>query len=148
MRLVIQRVSNASVVVDDQQIASINAGLLILVGAMEGDTYHDVKMLSDKVAHLRIMADTAGKMNCSVLDVQGAILLVSQFTLAADCRKGRRPSFTTAANPKVAEELYHALADEFRTMGIPTETGQFAAHMHVTLTNNGPVTICLDSRQL
>lgn len=146
MRVVIQRVSSASVVVDDAVVGSIAAGLLVLVGVVAGDTDADADLVADKIAHLRIMADEEGKMNRSVIDVGGSILLVSQFTLAADARKGRRPSFTAAADPAIAEPLISVIVDRLGELGVPVATGAFGAMMDVHLVNDGPVTIVFETR--
>ncbi len=147
MRAVIQRVSNARVSVDGEVISSISGGLLVLLGVAEDDDEADALYLADKTAHLRIFEDDAGKMNLSVLDVNGEILVVSQFTLCADCRKGRRPSFTDAASPSRAEALYEAYVEALAHMGITPQKGVFQAHMYVQLVNDGPVTILLDSKK-
>lgn len=147
MRAVIQRVSSARVSVDGKPVSSISKGLLVLLGVAEDDTESDVQYLADKTANLRIFEDDAGKMNLSVSDVGGEILVVSQFTLYGDCRKGRRPSFIAAAKPPRAEALYEAYASSLRNMGLKTETGVFQAYMDVELVNDGPVTILLDSRK-
>lgn len=145
MRVVIQRVSNASVSVDGEVISSISRGLLALLGVAKDDTEADAKYLADKTANLRIFEDDAGKMNLSVRDINGEALVVSQFTLYGDCRKGRRPSFTAAARPPKAEALYESYVSALTDMGLQTKTGVFQAHMHVELNNDGPVTILLDS---
>ena len=146
MKAVIQRVSQASVTVDNQRIGEISKGLLILLGVEQGDSIRDVEWLSQKIAHLRIFSDPDGKMNLSLLDVEGSALIISQFTLFGDCRKGRRPSFVSAANPEQAQALYESFCDAIRGLGIPVSTGRFAADMQVELTNNGPVTLIIDSR--
>lgn len=148
MRALLQRVGEASVAVGDEVQGAIGHGLLILLGVGEGDSEDDVQKLADKIVHLRIFEDGEGKFNRSLLDVAGSALVVSQFTLFADCRKGRRPSFVSAAKPPVAQELYEKFTRELRSRGVPVETGVFGAMMDVRLTNQGPVTIWLDSREL
>ena len=145
MRLVIQRVSEASVTVADQVVDHIDAGLCILVGVGKDDHPAKAMALADKVKNLRIFADELGKMNRSVTDIGGAILVISQFTLYADCRRGNRPSFTDAAPPALAEELYELFAQQLRQAGVCVATGQFQAHMRVSLVNDGPVTLVLEN---
>lgn len=145
MRALIQRVSKAEVSVKGKIVSSIGPGLLVLLGVKAGDSRADAAFLADKAAGLRIFEDDAGKMNLSVAQVGGEILVVSQFTLYGDCRKGRRPSFTEAAPPELAEALYLNFAEVLRERGLTVATGVFGAHMQVTLTNNGPVTLLLDS---
>lgn len=147
MRAVIQRVSSASVVVDDQTVGEIGRGLLILLGVGHADTDREAAWMADKITNLRIFEDGAGKMNLSVQEVGGALLVVSQFTLLADCRRGRRPSFTEAAPPEQADRLYQAVVERIRAMGLGVETGVFQAHMQVHLVNDGPVTVILDTTQ-
>lgn len=144
MRVVLQRVSSASVTVDDQLVGQIGHGLLALVGIGHGDTETQVRWLADKTAELRIFEDDQGKMNRSVLDVGGSALVVSQFTLLGDCRKGRRPAFTEAAAPDLANALYTRYADLLADRGIDVQRGTFAADMKVALVNDGPVTMILD----
>ena len=144
MRAILQRVLKASVTVDGQVISSIGHGLLILLGIGHGDGEEQAAFLADKIANLRIFEDEAGKTNLSVLDVQGAAIVVSQFTLYADTRKGRRPSFTDAALPDVAAPLVERFIELLRGQGVPTQTGKFGAHMQVEIHNNGPVTIWLE----
>jgi D-tyrosyl-tRNA(Tyr) deacylase len=144
MRALLQRVSKASVTVDGQTISEIGNGLLILLGIGHGDGEEQAKFLSEKIANLRIFEDTQGKTNLSVLDVKGAALVVSQFTLYADTRKGRRPSFIDAALPDAAAPLVTRFAELLRAQGVPTQTGQFGAHMEVEIHNDGPVTIWLE----
>ncbi len=148
MRAVVQRVSSASVTVDDEITGQIGCGLLVLLGIGEGDTEMDVIYLAGKVAGLRVFEDEAGKMNLTLADVSGAVLAVSQFTLFGDCRKGRRPSFVAAARPEKANPLYEAFVAELQGQGIAVETGRFQAHMEVSLVNDGPVTLLLDSQKL
>jgi D-tyrosyl-tRNA(Tyr) deacylase len=147
MKAVLQRVSSASVRVDEQVVGQIGPGLLVLLGVEQGDTEQDLVYLADKTAHLRIFEDTAGKMNLSVQDIGGGILVVSQFTLLGDCRKGRRPGFTRAAPPELAESYYQQFADRLHRVGLDVATGTFQADMQVYLVNNGPVTMLLDSRK-
>ena len=147
MRAVVQRVTSARVTVDDRVIGEIGAGLLVLLGVEQGDSTGDVQYVSTKIRDLRIFADEAGKMNLSVLDRQGAVLVVSQFTLAGDARNGRRPSFASAAPPQIARALYEDVVRELKSSGLRVETGEFQAMMQVALVNDGPVTILLDSRR-
>ncbi len=148
MRAVVQRVRCAQVSVDEQVVGSIDQGLVVLIGVGEGDTLNDAEYIASKVTNLRIFDDQQGKMNLSVADVGGAILAISQFTLHGDARKGRRPSYSNAAAPGAADELYRQTVDLLRQTGIPVETGVFQAMMQVTLQNDGPVTILLDSQRL
>jgi D-tyrosyl-tRNA(Tyr) deacylase len=145
MRLVLQRVSNARVEVGGEVTGSIEKGLLVLVGVERSDSRADVDYLVDKVAGLRVFSDNAGKMNLSLRDIGGSLLVVSQFTLYADCRKGRRPSFDLAAGPELASELYEYFVESARKTGLAVETGVFQADMNVHLVNQGPVTIILES---
>ena len=147
MRAVVQRVSSASVTVDNEITGQIGRGFLVLLGIGEDDSEADVIYLAGKVAGLRVFEDDAAKMNLTLADVGGAVLAVSQFTLFGDCRKGRRPSFVAAARPEKANPLYEAFVAELRGQGLPVETGQFQAHMDVSLVNDGPVTLLLDSRK-
>ena len=144
MRALIQRVSQASVTVDPQIISSIGKGLLILLGVGHGDGEEQALFLDEKTANLRIFEDEQGKTNLSILDVKGEAIVVSQFTLYADTRKGRRPSFIDAAVPDVAEPLVNRFVELLRGHGVPTQTGQFGAHMKVEIHNDGPVTIWLE----
>jgi D-tyrosyl-tRNA(Tyr) deacylase len=144
MRLLIQRVSKASVTVNGHVISKIDKGLLILVGIGHGDGEDQVQFLAEKTANLRIFEDEAGKTNLSILDVKGEAIAVSQFTLYADTRKGRRPSFIDAALPEVAEPLVNRFVGLLRGYGVPTQTGKFGAHMEVEIHNDGPVTIWLE----
>lgn len=148
MRAVVQRVTEASVTVEGKTVGSIGSGLMVLLGVEQEDTEKDGAYLAEKLAGLRIFEDEAEKMNLSVQQVGGSILLVSQFTLLGDVRHGKRPSFTQAAPPREADALYEDLADRLRQKGIPVATGQFQAHMEVSLVNDGPVTILLDSRKV
>ena len=144
MRILLQRVSKASVTVEEQTISGIGKGLLILLGIGHGDGEGQVKFLAEKVANLRIFEDEQGKTNLSVLDVKGEAIVVSQFTLYADARKGRRPSFTDAALPEIAEPLVNRFVELLRGHGVPTQTGKFGNHMLVEIHNDGPVTIWLE----
>jgi D-tyrosyl-tRNA(Tyr) deacylase len=145
MKAVIQRVSHASVVVEGTTVGQIGTGFLVLLGAGHDDTEEDVRYIATKIAGMRIFSDAGGKFNLSLADVGGAVLLVSQFTLYADTRKGRRPSFIDAAPPDVAQALVERCAQLLRQEGVHVETGVFGAHMEVSLLNDGPVTIILDS---
>lgn len=144
MRLLIQRVSRASVTVHGQVISKIGKGLLVLLGIGHSDGEEQANFLAEKVANLRIFEDDQGKTNLSVLDVEGEAIVVSQFTLYADARKGRRPSFTDAALPEVAAPLVERFVELLRSHGVPTQTGQFGQHMQVEIHNDGPVTIWLE----
>lgn len=146
MKAVIQRVSKASVEVDGRIVGQIRQGLLVLVGVAREDKESDGRMLAEKLRTLRIFSDEQGKMNRSLMDVGGSILLVSQFTLLGSTRNGRRPSFDEAAPPDEAKRLYESVADELRRQGTAVETGVFAAHMNVESVNDGPVTFVLDTR--
>ena len=148
MRSVVQLVDNASVTVENQVIASIGNGLAVLLGIGPGDNEDDVKYLVEKIINLRIFPDNMGKMNLSLLDVQGELLAVSQFTLYGDCRKGRRPSFDRAAPPKRASELYESFVRCCRERGVKVSCGKFQAEMIVQLSNHGPVTMLLDSNRI
>jgi len=148
MRAVVQRVSRAKVTVEDRITGQIDRGLLVLLGAGAGDAAADLGYIVDKLVNLRIFADDAGKMNRSVLDVSGAVLVVSQFTLYGDARQGRRPAFTGALEPVAARALYEEALVAIRRAGVArVEAGEFAADMRVELVNDGPVTILLDSRK-
>jgi D-tyrosyl-tRNA(Tyr) deacylase len=147
VRAVVQRVSEAGVAADGQQVARIGKGLLVLLGVRGGDDAADADYIARKVAGLRVFDDEAGMLNLSVGDVGGEILLVSQFTLYGDCRKGRRPSFTRAASPERARELYELVAERLGAAGLPVETGRFQEEMAVHLVNDGPVTLLLDSEK-
>lgn len=148
MRILIQRVSEASVVVDDDTIGQIGNGLLVFVCAMGGDKDEQAEFLARKVANLRIFEDGQGKMNRSIQDVGGAVLVVSQFTLAADTSRGNRPGFSSAASPEDGEELYQRFCELLSDHGVPVQTGEFGADMKVELVNDGPVTIWLDTQDL
>jgi len=147
MRAVLQRVTQASVSVEGETVGAIGRGLLVLLGVAQDDTEDDARQLADKVVQLRIFEDTAGKMNLSLQEVRGGLLVVSQFTLFGDCRKGRRPSFIDAAPPALAEQLYHTFVAAVGVQGIEVATGRFRADMQVALINDGPVTLLLDSRK-
>ena len=146
MRAVIQRVSSGSVAVDDEQINKIERGLVVLIGVKKGDATKAAEYIARKIVETRIFEDACGKMNLSLIDIGGEALLISQFTLYADTRKGRRPAFTEAAKPEEAEQLYELVISEVEKRGIKVARGKFGAHMRVTLTNDGPVTIIIESR--
>lgn len=146
MKAVIQRVSHAQVEVDQQIVGRIDRGLVVLLGVQEGDSERDLAFLVDKTIGLRIFPDASDKMNLSVCDVGGSLLIVSQFTLLGDCRKGKRPSFVQAAAPEIAKQMYEQFVAKVRQQGLVVETGIFQADMQVSLCNSGPVTIVLDSR--
>ena len=146
MRAVIQRVKESSVTVGKKQISKIDNGLLVLLGIAQEDTTRDADYLADKIAVLRIFEDDNGKMNRSLLDIGGEMLVVSQFTLLGDCRKGRRPSFVKAAPPNHANELYEYFVNQVQQKGISIQTGQFGAMMDVMLINDGPVTLIIESK--
>lgn len=148
MRAVVQRVLRASVAVNDQITGEIGRGYLVLIGVQVGDGEPDAAYIAEKVANLRVFEDAAGKMNLALAEVGGAILAVSQFTLLGDARGGRRPSFIAAARPEEANALYEAVVADWRARGLVVETGVFGADMAVSLVNDGPVTILLDSRKL
>lgn len=148
MLALLQRVKRASVTVDGKVVGEVDRGLLVFVGVVKGDAENDASVLANKVANLRIFEDENSKMNLSVKDAGGSVLVVSQFTLAANCKKGRRPSFDNAAPPVEAGKLCTAFATEIKNHDIPVATGKFAAHMDVELVNDGPVTIWLDSKSL
>lgn len=147
MRACVQRVSEARVVVGDALCGQIGRGFVVLLGVAVGDTADDARQMADKLVGLRVFDDADGKMNLSLSDVGGAMLVVSQFTLLGDCRKGRRPSFVAAASPELGEALYETLVAEVRRQGIEVATGRFRQHMQVGLTNDGPVTLLIDSRR-
>ena len=148
MRAVIQRVLQAKVEVNGQQISRIDKGLLMYLSVGKADTLKDAQFMADKLVNLRIFADEAGKMNRSLLDTGGGILLVSNFTLHGDCRKGRRPGFDAAAEPTLAQQLYEKVAELITEQGIVVEKGAFGEHMHISSVNDGPVTFLLDSSRL
>ena len=146
MKALLQRVSGASVSVAGEVVGRIGQGLVVFVGVAQGDSEKDIQYLAPKIASLRIFADREEKFNLSALDIKGELLLVSQFTLLADTRKGRRPSFTDAAPPAQAEELFQRFVEEVKATGLKVETGRFQQYMQVEIHNDGPVTIMLDSR--
>jgi len=147
MRSVVQRVTQASVTVGDEVTGEIARGLVVLLGVAQGDTDDDARQLAEKIVELRIFEDEAGKMNVGLRDAGGSLLVVSQFTLLGDCRKGRRPSFVAAADPAEAERLYEVFVAHARGLGMTVATGRFRTHMNVALVNDGPVTLLLDSRK-
>lgn len=148
MRAIVQRVKNASVKVDNKIVGEISRGLLVFLGVGNGDTDTDLKYIADKVIGLRIFSDADDKMNLSVTDVDGEILVISQFTLYGDCRKGRRPNFTSSMEPEGAEIMYEKFIEYIKAQGIKTEHGEFGADMQVNLLNDGPVTLVLDSSKI
>lgn len=147
MRAVVQRVSRAKVTVAGEIAGEIGKGMLVLLGVADGDTADDAVTMADKLVGLRVFEDPDGKMNLALTEVGGAMLVVSQFTLLGDCRKGRRPSFIAAARPEVAEALYRTFVAEVQGRGITVATGRFQTHMDVELVNDGPVTLLVDSRK-
>lgn len=147
MKAVLQRVSHASVTVDNEVIGKIGHGLLILLGVGKEDTDQDIKYLAEKIVNLRIFPDECDKINLSVKDIEGSLLVVSQFTLMADCSRGRRPSFEQASRPEDAEKLYLKFVEECNKYELPVQTGKFQAEMHVDLCNHGPVTIIIDTKE-
>ncbi|PRX24214.1 D-tyrosyl-tRNA(Tyr) deacylase [Orenia metallireducens] len=147
MRVILQRVISSDVEVEAKKVGEIKKGLLILLGIGEDDDIDDINYLVDKIVNLRIFSDQDGRMNLSALDIGAELLVVSQFTLYGDCRKGRRPSFDLAASPKEAEKLYEEFLSYIKNCGLKVETGEFKTHMKVTLINDGPVTILLDSKK-
>jgi len=147
MRAVVQRVSTSSVSVDGEKRGEIEKGLTVLLGVEEGDCPKDSKYMVEKIANLRIFEDENEKMNLSLLDIKGEMLVISQFTLLGDCRKGRRPGFTCAAKPEPANELYEMFVEEAKMLGIHVETGVFQTHMIVDIQNDGPVTLLVDSNK-
>ncbi len=148
MRAVIQRVLQAEVKVEGQQVGKIGKGLLVYLSVGKEDTVKDAQFMADKLVNLRIFADEAGKMNRSILDIGGQILLVSNFTLHGDCRKGRRPGFDAAAEPALAQQLYEKVIELIAQQGVAVEKGAFGEYMHVSSINDGPVTFLLDSNRL
>ena len=146
MKALLQRVTQASVTVDGEKVSQIGRGLVALVGVAQGDSERDARYLADKAVNLRIFSDEAGKFNLSLLDIRGELLAVSQFTLLADTRKGRRPSFTQAALPGEAEAIFNSFVEIARAVGLKVSTGRFQQHMLVEIHNDGPVTILLDSK--
>jgi D-tyrosyl-tRNA(Tyr) deacylase len=147
MKALLQRVTSAAVTVDGETVGKIGHGLVVFIGVANDDTQDDIEYLLNKIPQLRIFDDTEGKFNLSALDLRGELLLVSQFTLLAATRKGRRPGFTDAAPPDIAENLFNQFVAQARTTGLKVETGRFQTHMHVTIENDGPVTIFIDSRE-
>ena len=147
MKAVVQRVAGARVEVDGEVIGSVDRGLLVYLGVADGDSERDLAWMADKVSALRIFEDEQGKMNRDVVDIDGALLVVSQFTLLGDCRKGRRPSFTGAMAPEPAERLYESFVGALRGKGLPVATGRFRADMKVHSLNDGPITMLIDSRE-
>lgn len=148
MKVVLQRVARARVTVDQEETGAIGRGFLLLLGVADGDTKEIADKLTDKICRLRIFEDENGKTNLSLAEVNGEILVVSQFTLYADCRKGNRPSFVKAGAPKLAKELYEYVMDRMREKGIRVRQGSFGAHMEVELLNDGPFTLVLDSNEI
>jgi D-tyrosyl-tRNA(Tyr) deacylase len=148
MRAVLQRVQSAQVFVDGQLIGKVGKGLLVFIGVGKGDNDGDISYMVSKIPELRIFEDPSGKFNLSLREVNGEILIVSQFTLYGDCKKGRRPSFTEAEEPAASKTLYERLIHRLREQGIPVETGEFQAKMEVHLVNDGPVTLLLDSKKV
>ena len=144
MKVLIQRVKKASVTIENNLYSSINEGILAFVGIEKGDTLENIQKASKKIANLRIFPDENGKMNLSIIDTKGEMLIVSQFTLCGDCKKGTRPSFDKSAHPEIANQLYEAFVKEISNFGIKTQTGKFAAMMDVSLINDGPVTFMIE----
>lgn len=147
MRAVVQRVSSSKVTVDDKVIGSIGKGINILLGINKEDTIEDLKYIKDKVINLRIFEDENDKLNLSLLDIKGEILVISQFTLYGDCRKGRRPNFMNAMGGDLAKDMYIKFVDMLKEEGLKVEQGEFGAHMHVDIQNDGPVTLLLESNK-
>jgi D-tyrosyl-tRNA(Tyr) deacylase len=148
MKALIQRVSSAKVEKESEIIGEINRGILVFICAVKGDTEQDLDYLVKKISHLRIFPDEQGKMNRSVMEIGGAALVISQFTLAASVRRGNRPSFDAAELPDLARVKYESFVRKLRETGLPVQTGEFAASMAVSLVNDGPVTVCIDSREV
>ena len=148
MRAVVQRTLKSSVIVDDQTIAAIDQGLTVLLGVGQQDTVEDACYLAEKIVNLRIFSDEQGKMNVSLLDINGDLLVISQFTLFGDCRKGRRPSFDSAASPQIAQQLYEKFMEHCTGLGAKVACGKFQSKMVVALDNHGPVTMLLDSKRI
>ncbi|MDF2891370.1 MAG: D-tyrosyl-tRNA(Tyr) deacylase [Clostridia bacterium] len=148
MRAVVQRVTKGNVEIDGNIVGSIEKGLVVLLGVSEKDTKDDVAYMADKILNLRVFDDEEGKMNFSLLDIKGELLVVSQFTLLGDCRKGRRPNYMAAAKPELADALYNEVVKLCRAQGVKTETGVFQADMKVTIINDGPVTLIIDSEKI
>lgn len=147
MRAVVQRVKKSKVTVSEKVVGEINKGIMVLLGVGQQDDKSDVDYLTEKIINLRIFEDNNGKMNKSLLDIEGELLVVSQFTLYGDCRKGRRPGFDKAARPEIAKELYDSFVNRCREHGVTTRTGIFQADMLVDISNDGPVTLLLDSKK-
>lgn len=147
MRAVVQRVKSSNVKVDENIVGKINKGLLVLLGVEDADTDEDIEYLAEKICNLRIFEDENGKLNLSLIDIAGSLLVVSQFTLYGDCRKGRRPNFMMAAKPEYAEKMYLKFVDECKKYVGSVETGKFQAYMEVEIINDGPVTLILDSKK-
>ena len=145
MKVLIQRVKNASVTIENELYSSINKGILALVGIEKGDTLEQIQKSAKKIVNLRIFPDENDKMNRSLIDIQGEMLIVSQFTWCGDCKKGTRPSFDKSAHPQIANELYEKFVEEVRSYNIQTKTGKFAAMMDVELINDGPVTFMIEN---
>jgi D-aminoacyl-tRNA deacylase len=148
MKVVVQRVSRAQVTVDNEVVGKIGLGFVVLLGVEKGDSEKDAEIIAKKLAALRIFSDEQGKMNLSIDKVSGQMLVVSQFTLLGDCKKGNRPSFINAASPEEGNRLYECVVRQIRQQGIDVQTGRFQTEMHVELVNTGPVTLIIDSRHL
>jgi len=147
LKALLQRVKKASVSIAEELVGRIGQGLVVFVGVASGDTAEDINYLAQKVLNLRIFADSEGKFNLSVLDISGELLVISQFTLLADTRKGRRPSFVEAAPPEIAEKLFNQFLEQLKSSGLKIESGRFQQYMQVEILNDGPVTIMLDSKE-
>jgi len=148
LRAVVQRVKQAGVSVGGKEVSRIQKGHLVLLGVGQGDTREDLEYLAEKIVNLRVFEDAQGKMNLSLKEINGQVLVVSQFTLYGDCRKGRRPSFTSAAAPETAEAFYEEFCKIVSQQGVPVEKGVFGAHMEIDLINDGPVTLMMDSKKI